>query len=82
MFNNGILLEGVLIPKLLNKPFAFCSFKNLDFLTPQTEHFDCITNLLFFVLTILGSIFSAFFLHYSSSYFYKNLDLLDQQTTQ
>ena len=49
-FINGILLKGVLIPKLLNKPFASCSFTNLDFLIPQTEHFGCITNLLFFVL--------------------------------
>ena len=24
-FNNGILLQGVLIPKLLNKPIIFCS---------------------------------------------------------
>ena len=63
-FNNGIL-QGVLIPKLLNKPFASCSFKNLGFLTPQTEHFDCITNLLFLVLTIFGSIFSVSFLHFT-----------------
>ena len=61
-FNNGILLKGVLIPKLLNKSFASCSFKNLDFLIPQTEHFDCITNLLFFALTIFRSIFSVSFL--------------------
>ena len=46
-FNNGILLKGVLIPKLLNKSSASCSFKNIDFLTPQMEHFDCVTNLLF-----------------------------------
>ena len=57
-------LKVVLIPKLLNKPFASCSFKNLDFLIPQIEHFGCITNLLFFVLTIFGSIFSVSFLHY------------------
>ena len=25
-FNNGILLKGVLIPKLHNKPFASCFF--------------------------------------------------------
>ena len=63
-FNNGILLKGVLIPKLLNKPFASCSFKNLDFLIPQKEHFYCITNLLLFVLTIFGSIFSVSFLQF------------------
>ena len=62
-FNNGILLKGVLISKLLNRPFASCSFKNLDFLIPQTDHFHCITNLLIFVLTILGffSIFSTLY---------------------
>ena len=42
-FNNGILLRGVLIPKLLNKPFASCSFKNLGFLILQKEHSDCMT---------------------------------------
>ena len=41
-FNNGILLNGVAIPKLLNKPFDSGSFTNLDFLIPQTGHFDCI----------------------------------------
>ena len=40
MFNNGILLKGVLIPKLLNNPFAFCSFINLDSLLPHTAHSD------------------------------------------
>ena len=30
-------------------------FTNLDFLILQTGHFACITNLLFFVLTIFGS---------------------------
>ena len=65
MFNNGILLKGVLIHKLLNKPFASCSFTNLDFLIPQTKHFHSITNLLFFVLTIFGSIFSVSFLHFT-----------------
>ena len=29
--NNGILLNGVSRPKPLNSPFAFCSFRNLDF---------------------------------------------------
>ena len=63
-FNNGILLKGVLILKLLNKPFASCSFTNFIFLIPQIEHFHCITHLLFFVLTILGSIISVSFLHF------------------
>ena len=34
-FNSRILLNGVLIPKLLNKPFASCSFTSLDFLNPH-----------------------------------------------
>ena len=38
-FNNGILLKGVLIPKLLNKPFASCSFKNLDFFNSTNRTF-------------------------------------------
>ena len=68
-FDNGVLLKVVLIPKLLNKPFASCSFNrvaltNLDLLILQAKHFDCITNLLFFVLTIFGSIFFVSFLHF------------------
>ena len=38
--NNGILLNGVLRPKLINNPFVFCSFKNLDFLLLNAAHFD------------------------------------------
>ena len=38
--NNGILLNGVLRPKLLNNPFASCSFINIFFLLPHTTHFD------------------------------------------
>ena len=49
--------------KLLNKPLASCCFTNLDFLFLQTLHFDCISNPLFFVFNILGSILSVFFLH-------------------
>ena len=60
-----MVLNGVLIPKLLNKPFASYSFTNLDFLVPQAEHFDYITNLLFFVLNIFGSIFSVYFLRFT-----------------
>ena len=29
--NNGILLDGVLIPKLLNNLFGSCSLINVDF---------------------------------------------------
>ena len=37
--NNGILLNGVLRPKILNIPLASCSFINSDFLLPHTTHF-------------------------------------------
>ena len=50
--NNGILLKGVLIPKLLSNHFASRSFTNLDFLNRHSVHFDCIINLPFFVLKI------------------------------
>ena len=96
MFNNGILPNRVLIPKLLNKPFTSCSYTNLDFLIPQTGHFDCIINLLFFVLTIFSicSTLDAINFHLifitsvckTLNYFlllcfcFKNLDLFHQQT--
>ena len=38
--NNGILLNGVVRPRLLNNLFASCSFINLDFLLSHTAHFD------------------------------------------
>ena len=38
--NIGILLNGALIPNLLNNPFASCSFINLDFLLPHIAYFD------------------------------------------
>ena len=63
--SNRILFSGVLIPKLLNKPFASCSFTNLDFLIPHTAHFDYIINLLFFVLEIFEFTFSVYFLHFA-----------------
>ena len=54
MFNPGILFNGVLIAnKLLNNPFASCSFINLDFLLPHTAHFHDNTNLPFLVFIIL-----------------------------
>ena len=30
--NNGILFDGVFRPRILNNPFASCSFINIDFL--------------------------------------------------
>ena len=38
--NNGIFLNGLFRPKLLNNPFASFSFINLDFLLPHIGHFD------------------------------------------
>ena len=64
--NNGILLKGVLIPKLLNNPYNFCCFTNLDFSNPHSIHFDFIINLPFFVLKIFEFKFSGFFM-----FFYK-----------
>ena len=60
-----MLFNGVLRPKLLNIPFAFRFFINLDFLLSRIAHFD--NN---FVLTLLffetfGFIFSVFFLHFT-----------------
>ena len=62
--NNGILLNGVLRPKLLNIPFASCSFINLYFLLLHTAHFD--NNIILPVfLNTFGSTFSVFFfLHF------------------
>ena len=48
--NNGILFNGVLSPKLLNNHFAFCSFKNLDFLPLRTTNFEIKVVLLFLVV--------------------------------
>ena len=62
--NNGILLNGILIPKLLNNPFASCSFINLDFLLPHTAHFDDRFNLPFLVSIVFASIFFVFLLHF------------------
>ena len=38
--NNGIFLNGVLRPKLLNIHFVSCSLINLDFLLLHRAHFD------------------------------------------
>ena len=38
--SNGFLLNGVLRARLLNNPFASCSFINIDVSLPHTAHFD------------------------------------------
>ena len=57
-FKNGILLNSVLIPKLLNNPFASSSFTNIEFLNLHSAHFDCIFNLPFVVLKIFEFTFT------------------------
>ena len=48
--NIGNLLNGVLIPNLLNNPFASCLLINLDFLLLHIAHFDNIISLPLLVL--------------------------------
>ena len=62
--NNGILLNSALRPKLLNIPFASCSFINLDFLLPHTAHFDNNIAVPFVVFKAFEFTFSVFFLHF------------------
>ena len=59
--NNGILLNGVLKLKLLNNPFASCSFINLDFLLPHTAHFDNNIDLPFLFSKTFQPTFCVFF---------------------
>ena len=63
--NNGILLKGVLRPKLLNNPFDSCSFTNLDFLLPHTAHFNDNIDLRFLVFKTFESKFSFFFFFFA-----------------
>ena len=59
--NIGNLLNGVLIPQLLNSPFASWLLINLDFSLPHIVHFDNIIALPLQVLKISGSMFLVFF---------------------
>ena len=59
--NNGILFNGVLIPKLLNNPFACCSLINFDFLLPDIAHFDKFIVLPLLVFETSGSMLSVCF---------------------
>ena len=58
--NIGNLLNGVLIPNLLNNPFASCLLINLDFLLLHIAHFDNIITLPLLVLETCGFIFSTY----------------------
>ena len=62
--NKGILLNGVLRPKLLSIPFASCSFINLDILLPHTAHFNNNIDLPFFAFITFEFTFSVPFLHF------------------
>ena len=59
--DNGILLDGVLRPKLLHNPLASCSLINLDFLLPHIAHFCSSIVLFLLVFEILGFLFYEFF---------------------
>ena len=59
--NKEILLNGVLIPKLLNNPFASCFFISFDCLLPHIAHFDNNIVLPLLVFETLGFILSIFF---------------------
>ena len=63
--NNGILLNAVLLPKLLNIAFVSCSFIHFDFLLPHTAILMITLFYLFLVFTTLEFIFSLFFIFYS-----------------
>ena len=62
--NNGILLNGVLRPKLLNNLFASCSFITLDILLPHTAHFDNNIVLPFLVFNSFELTFSVILLYF------------------
>ena len=62
--NNGIFLKGVLMPRLLNNPFACCYLINFDFLAPHIGHFDNIIVLPLLVFETTGLMFSVFCLHF------------------
>ena len=66
--NIGNLLNGVLIPNLLNNPFASCLLINLDFLLLHIAHFDNIITLPLLVLETRGFIFLVCFLHFKQYY--------------
>ena len=60
LLNIGILLKGVLRPRLLSNPFAFLLI-NLDFLVPHIAYFHNIIIPPFSVFEISGLMFSVFF---------------------
>ena len=73
--NNGILLNGVLRPKLLNIYFASCSFITFDFSLPHTAHFDDNIVLPVLVFNTLGSTVFVFFFTFQTIYQHVYYDL-------
>ena len=75
--NNGILLNGVLRSKLLNIPFAACSFINLHYLLQHIVHFDDNIVLSFSVFKTFEFTFSVFCLDFKQyvNMFYNDLYL-------
>ena len=76
-----MLLNGVLRTKLLNIPFASCSFINLDFSQSHAAHFDDSIVLTFFDFNTFGSTFSVSFLNFKQydNMFYNYLCLIDKK---
>ena len=62
--NIGNLLNSVLVPNLLNNPFASCLLIYLDFLLPHIVDFDNIITLPLLVLETHEFIFFVYFLHF------------------
>ena len=62
--NIGTLLNDVLTPKLLNRPFASRSLINRDFLLPHIAHFDNIVFVTLLVFQTLRFMFSVSFVHF------------------
>ena len=71
--NNGTLLNGVLIPNLLNNPFFSCFLINLDFLIPHIADFDNIITLPLLLAETFGSMFSVVFFLFFSFYTLRNM---------
>ena len=74
--NIGTLVNDVLIPNLLDNPFASWFLINLDILLPHIAYFDGITTLPLLVLKTSGSMFSVSFLHFKQYDFILYLSLL------
>ena len=70
-----MLLSSALVPKLLNSPFASCSFIHLELLPRHKAHFDNNIDLSFLVFNTFKFIFSVLFLHYKQyvNMFYNGL---------